>query len=166
MDEVSKYRLTGAFIWLGLLVVIVPIWFSQPVGFKPEGYQVVQQTAERPLVEHAYVLPGKASQPEIKSSAVQPQSKDSVVAKQVSGSSQKASQSQWIVRIIAYKNIKDANDLLGRLESDFEVNIKTFEASGMHSVRTGPYFSKAKAEQDRQKLDKMLHTKSEVAQFK
>ncbi len=25
-----KFRLTGAAIWLGLLVIIVPIWYSNP----------------------------------------------------------------------------------------------------------------------------------------
>ncbi len=33
--QVSKYRLTGAFVWLGLLVIIVPIWYSNPVNFDP-----------------------------------------------------------------------------------------------------------------------------------
>ena len=176
MDEISKFRITGAVIWLILLVVVIPVWFSQPVGFKPEGYQLEKVSAERPLVDHAYVLPGqpvpKAPEPvkvsrEVKAKQAKPVEKiaKSTQSKAERPNKQVASKPQWIVRIIAYKEIKSANDLLGRLEKDYEVSIKTFEKSGFHSVRTGPYFSKAKAEQDRQKLDKMLHTKSEVVQL-
>lgn len=176
MDEISKFRITGAVIWLILLVAVIPVWFSQPVGFKPEGYQLEKVSAERPLVDHAYVLPGqsvpKAPEP-VKVSrggVVETVKPAKELVKTVESSVEKpkkqvASKPQWIVRIIAYKEIKNANDLLGRLEKDYEVSIKTFEKSGFHSVRAGPYFSKAKAEQDRQKLDKMLHTKSEVVQL-
>jgi cell division septation protein DedD len=72
---------------------------------------------------------------------------------------------QWLVRITAYKDITAANDLLGRLESNYPVWIKEFKKSGTYSVRTGPYLSKAKAEQDKRKLDKMLRTNAEVVQL-
>ncbi|GKT12221.1 MAG: DedD protein [Thiomicrorhabdus sp.] len=191
MDEVSKHRLTGAAVWLMLLVIIVPVWFSQPINFQPAGYVNKTVTAERPLVDHAYVLPESA----VKSKVVpatkpktdkQPSPRivkkvvekkvvaKSVVQKSVAKvteakaipKSKPVTKTRWIVRIIAYRDIKNANNLLGRLESRYEVYIKTFEKSGIHSVRTGPYISKAKAEQDKKKLDKMLHTKSEVVQFK
>ncbi len=42
MDEVSKHRLTGALIWLTLLVVLVPVWFGEPVHFDPENYSLSQ----------------------------------------------------------------------------------------------------------------------------
>ena len=35
----------------------------------------------------------------------------------------------------------------------------------MYSVRTGPYLSQAKADKDKEKLDKMLHTNGEVVQL-
>ncbi len=160
MDEVSKHRLTGALIWLTLLVVLVPVWFGEPVHFDPESYSLSQPVVEeRPLVGMAYRSSEKVSGEEV---AI-----NKVMAKKTSGESreQSAQKPQWIVRIIAYKEMKSANDLLGRLESDFDVSIKTFEATGMHSVRAGPYLSKAKAEQDKQKLDKMLHIQSEIVRL-
>ncbi len=33
MDEVTKYRMTGAIIWLTLLILIVPSWYSHPVDY-------------------------------------------------------------------------------------------------------------------------------------
>ncbi|MCF6254595.1 MAG: SPOR domain-containing protein [Thiomicrorhabdus sp.] len=163
MDEVSKYRLTGAVIWLMLLVFLVPVWFGEPVHFKPEGYIPPEKTVERPMVQPVMAsLEGK-SLPVVggveQANLVKESKKELAEATQIA-------QKQWIVRIIAYKNIQDANALLGRLEVDYDVMIKTFEKSGMHSVRVGPYFSKVKAEQAKQKLDKMLHTQAEVVQLK
>ena len=197
MDEVSKYRLTGAFLWLLLLVILVPSWYGSPVNFQPAGHQEINTKGERPLVEHIYELPVQTvqNQAEVKSNPVannqlsgrsdplieshtsvqssvvksMPVSADIMVEKKsVTNDSKKMSQStslQWIVRITAYKDIKKANHLLGRLESNYEVSIKEFKASGTYSVRAGPYLSKAKAEQDKQKLDKMLRTNAEVVQL-
>lgn len=57
-DEVVpvKFRLTGAAIWLGLLVIIVPIWYSNPVNFSPADSEESQST-EKVLVEQPFVLP-------------------------------------------------------------------------------------------------------------
>ena len=62
MDEVSKFRLTGAVIWLGLLVVIVPIWYSNPVNFSPDSEQKVDSNHAQPLVYQAYLLPNKSKE--------------------------------------------------------------------------------------------------------
>jgi len=186
MDEQGKNRLTGAVIWLGLLVIVVPIWFSDPVNFKPSGQVENEITAERPLVSQAYIVPESAVKarptPEVDTKAAEANEQKVSQSKQKQDSSESSKQvvlktkpvettkvkekPRWIVRIIAYRDIRSANDLLGRLEKDYEVYIKSFEVSGVHSVRAGPYFSKAKAEQDRRKLDKMLHAKSEVVQLK
>ncbi len=163
MDEVSKYRLIGAIIWLVLLVVFVPLWFGEPVHFKPDYYVSSDKLAEHRLMKPMGDQPKVVLEPVVGSSE-QIKTTESVLQKEAK--LEKSSKKQWIVRIIAYKNIKDANELLGRLEMDYEVMIKSFEKSGMHSVRVGPYFSKAKAEQARQKLDKMLHTQAEVVQLK
>lgn len=185
MDDVTKYRLTGALIWLTLLVIVVPSWYSNPVNFKHEGYQNDLLKAERPLVENVYELP-MANDNRQKTAVVTPQPTrvdDSTeiseqqsperyqikqdVANATDDSSKKTNKSAptWIVRVIAYADIRDANNLLGRLETEYNVSIKAFEKSGTFSVRTGPYNSRAKAEQDQRKLDKMLHTKSEVVQL-
>lgn len=185
MDDLSKYRLTGAFLWLLLLVILVPSWYGNPVNFHPDGHQSIITKGERPLVEHIYELPVQAAQKqaEVQSHPMvnsQATDKDVIVEsiqapqnrmtdnKSVSNDSKKREQStslQWIVRITAYKDIKKANELLGRLDSNYAVWIKEFKKSGTYSVRTGPYLSKAKAEQDKQKLDKMLRTNAEVVQL-
>lgn len=144
MDEVSKYRLTGAIIWLLLLVIFVPIWFGEPVDFKPEGSVPVQQVVERPLIKPETTVALKQSDAQVESKKVV---------------------NRWIVRVAAYKEIKTANDILGRLDGQYDVAIKTFEKMGMHSVRVGPYFSRAKAEQAKQEIDKRLYTQSEVVQL-
>jgi len=144
MDEVSKYRLTGAIIWLVLLVVVVPVWFGEPVEFKPnEGEISIQKTVERPLIKPVIDLPEEESEKIVQQKVVK----------------------QWLVRVVAYKDIKAANDVLGRLDGLYDVTIKTFEKTGMHSVRVGPFFSKAKAEQAKQNIDKRLYTQSEVVQL-
>ncbi|VAW47115.1 hypothetical protein MNBD_GAMMA04-1524 [hydrothermal vent metagenome] len=163
MDEVSKFRLTGAIIWLVLLVVLSPIWFGEPVHFKPDHYVLPDKSAERPLLKRVGEPLEGASHPVV---GLPEQKIATKNVRQEEVKVDKSPKKQWIVRIIAYKNMKDANGLLGRLEMDYEVMIKSFENSGMHSVRVGPYFSKAKAEQARQKLDKMLHTQAEVVQLK
>lgn len=197
MDDLSKYRLTGAFLWLLLLVILVPSWYGDPVNFQPPGHQSIVAKGERPLVEHIYELPVQAvqNQDEVQSRPLvngqlgekhdtllksQTANKHPVVKpiqvsqdimtknKSISNDSKKMDQStslQWIVRITAYKDIKKANELLGRLESNYEVSIKEFKKSGTYSVRTGPYPSKVKAEQDKRKLDKMLRTNAEVVQL-
>ncbi|WP_019555912.1 SPOR domain-containing protein [Thiomicrorhabdus arctica] len=185
MDDLSKYRITGAFLWLLVLVILVPSWYGNPVNFHPDGHQSVVTKGERPLVEHIYELPVQAAQKqaEIQSSPVansQTTDKDAVVKSIKESKStvvdnplvsndpkkmEQASSPQWIVRITAYTEIKKANDLRGRLESDYAVWIKEFKKSGTYSVRTGPYLSKVKAEQDKQKLDKMLRTNAEVVQL-
>lgn len=34
MDELTKYRITGAVIWLALLVILVPSWYANPVDYE------------------------------------------------------------------------------------------------------------------------------------
>lgn len=197
MDELSKYRLTGAIIWLVMLVIAVPIWFGEPVGFKPDGTVTQPIVSERPLVEHAFVLPETKKPVQPKEPVVDQKVIEKVIEKvavkpTVASAGEKTvttkvqpvsvaekiqpvkssvkpeveqTEQKWIVRIIAYKKIESANDLLGRLEDDFEITIKSYDNRGVHSVRAGPYISKVKAEQAKRKLDKMLRTNSEVVKY-
>lgn len=59
MDDVSRFRITGAIIWLLLLIVIVPTWYSNPVNFKPESERPTDAKSDSPVVYQAYVLPTK-----------------------------------------------------------------------------------------------------------
>lgn len=34
MDELTKYRITGAVIWLALLIILVPSWYANPVDYE------------------------------------------------------------------------------------------------------------------------------------
>lgn len=192
MDLVSKYRIVGAAIWLGLLVIIVPNWYSAPVNFEPEGLQKTEVKSTLPIIDHAYRLPNNSEQPQTngqlqfqnvpplkefyKSEPVNSKvdfnqntaeeiqlHKEIEAADKVSGNTKY--KGQWIVRLQAFKDIKAANNLLGRLDSSYDVYIKYFEKTKMYSVRTGPYLSKAKAAKDKVELDKMLRTKSEVVQL-
>ena len=191
MDLISKYRLIGASIWLGLLVLIVPQWYSSPVHFVPEGAVQVAEKNSLPIVEHAYRLPDNSEKPLTNGQQSHLQSESSAerhekisteqmkikpvvenkpkIQKLINKSDEIASndkfKGQWIVRLLAFKDIKEANDLLGRLDGDYDVYIKFFEKTQMYSVRTGPYLSKAKADKDKVKLDKILHTNGEVVQL-
>lgn len=62
MDDVGKFRLTGAVIWLALLVLIVPAWYSNPVNFSPESERGSTTTSNKLVVYQAYTLPSKAAQ--------------------------------------------------------------------------------------------------------
>lgn len=59
MDEVSKYQLIGAAIWLGLLILIVPSWYNNPVNFSPDSEQGAKGQANKLVVYQAYTLPTK-----------------------------------------------------------------------------------------------------------
>ena len=194
MDLVSKYRLIGASVWLFLLVLIVPQWYSHPVNFVPDGKVKVEPKSTLPIIEHAYRLPDSNDEPltdgqtshkeQLNNKSFQdnkaPVSEESVlnsksesdfqnmqeiIKKANNIASSEKYKGQWIVRLLAFEDIKAANDLLGRLEPNFKVYIKYYEKTKMYSVRTGPYLSQAKADKDKEKLDKMLHTNGEVVQL-
>jgi len=189
MDSVSKNRLIGASVWLFLLVLIVPQWYSDPVNFVPDGKVQVQSKSTLPMVDHAYRLPTDGEEPltdgqtlhrELKTGSgvdVSAQKHANSVAvselKQQQKIIQKAEaiasdeqyKGQWIVRLLAFDDINQAKELVGRLKTEYKVYIKFYEKTQMYSVRTGPYLSKAKADIDKVKLDKILHTNGEVVQL-
>jgi Uncharacterized protein conserved in bacteria len=86
------------------------------------------------------------------------------VAKQ--SSAQNVVKGQWLVKVASYKELKEANELLGRLDRDYPVWIKEFTKSKTYSVRTGPYASRDEAQRDKQKIDKAFHTQAIVVQVK
>lgn len=182
MDEVSKYRIIGATIWLGLLVLIVPTWYSNPVNFQPTGHLVTTVEATRPIVDHAYTITAKdhnIEEPQRNAalpteSVAKPTSPEvEVVAETVDSSILTAghapsskvkppAKTQWIVRIAAFPAQSEAKKLESRLKANYAVSVKHFEKSKVYSVRAGPYDSKAKAQAEQVKLDKLLGTQSQV----
>lgn len=182
MDLVSKYRLIGAAIWLLALVLVVPAWYNNPVNFSPEGEMVSEEVSTLPVVDHAYRLPIANEKPLTDGQAEYLASIDQTASKKVNTGAiepvevirpayiDKVSgdlkySSQWIVRLQAFNNIKQANELADKVEANYDVYIKYFEKTRVYSVRTGPYLSQSKAEKDREKLDKMLRTNGEVVQL-
>ena len=187
MDLHTKQRLVGAAIWLLLLVIVVPGWYSNPVNFSPDGEVEKETVSTLPVVEHAYRLPVSGEKPLTNGQSKRLQETnaeniasiektDSVAASetvveiikpqfsdQVSG--QQQYEGQWIVRLQAFNNIKQANELASKIEEDYPVYIKYFEKTRVYSVRTGPYISQSKAEKAKQKLDKILRTNGEVRQL-
>ncbi|WP_028486896.1 SPOR domain-containing protein [Thiomicrorhabdus chilensis] len=185
MDEVSKFRLIGAAIWLSLLILIVPGWYSNPVNFQPEGARSDTVEQSVPLVQQAYVLPGKGREEKAAEPIQSPQA--SAVAPAVKTESEQAEgmatiekgqqaaavqsgesepKSQWLLKVAAYKKLSNANKVLGMLDRDYEVWIKEFPVSKTFSVRTGPYDSREAALRDKQKIDRALHTQSQIVQVK
>ena len=59
---VSRNRLIGSVVWLLLLVIVVPTWYSHPVDFHPSNTLNAPQPAT-PVVSHAFVLPKDAVVP-------------------------------------------------------------------------------------------------------
>lgn len=196
MDVVSKNRLIGAIIWLGLLVLVVPQWYSEPVNFVPDGRVTVEPKNTMPIVDHAYRIPNSTDKPLTNGQQSNVDSQNVIsnpsletikttesmladkkdfadnhanIQKLINKSdeidSNKQYQGQWIVRLLAFSDIREANELLGRLDVEYDVYIKYYEKTKMYSVRTGPYISKVKADKDKLKLDKMLHTNGEVVQL-
>lgn len=189
MDEISKFRLTGAVIWLALLVIIVPGWYSNPVNFQPEGEQSIEQNFDQPLVQQAYVLPTADDQidPVAEKNTLTQADKNvsnpsdqNQVKPVVSSVPEKSAKStapapvkqneknsgQWLLKVAAFKDIRQANRVLGELDRNYKVWIKEFPKSGTFSVRTGPYDNLADAERDKQKIDKALHTQSQIVRLK
>lgn len=183
MDEVSKFRLIGAAIWLSLLILIVPGWYSNPVNFQPEGSLTASAEEAAPLVQQAYVLPGKAREEKKAEPSESPQastvtpvvkteqareaaSTDKIQQEDAIQSSESEPKSQWLLKVAAYKKLSNANKVLGMLDREYEVWIKEFPVSKTFSVRTGPYDSREAALRDKQKIDRALHTQSQIVQVK
>ena len=63
MDLISKYRLIGASIWLGLLIIVVPSWYNDPVNFQPDGIELQHNKSTLPVIEQPFRLPSIAVTP-------------------------------------------------------------------------------------------------------
>lgn len=194
MDIQTKQRLVGASIWLLALIIIVPTWYSNPVNFSPEGVSEVKVKSTLPVVEHAYRLPPsqagsqtiynqaqpltdgqkaqQAKQLEQENISPAPEQNPKQVVEELIDdafidrfSNRESYEGQWIVRMQAFNNIKQANELARKIKDNYPVYIKYFEKTRVYSVRTGPYISQSKAEKAKQKLDKILRIDGKVRQL-
>ncbi len=185
-----KYRLTGTGVWLLLLIIVVPFWYNNPVNFKPDGVVDVEDSSQ-PVVKKAYLISDDVkaySTPRpvasVKSDNIKPdvakKSQGKLTVKPIerriekvavklltseSNSNALAAKPSWIIRLIAYKEKVDAEDMYQRLKYDYEAYIKFFPKSKYYSVRVGPYFSKDKALKDQKRLNSGLHIQSELVKI-
>ncbi|WP_033422860.1 SPOR domain-containing protein [Hydrogenovibrio halophilus] len=160
-QEAFKNRLVGAILWLGLLVLIVPQWYANPVAFDPQAPWPVKAEADTGKTRHpvAHTLPEGRSD-----KAAGADSNRSAQSAEEGGQAQ-ASSAQWILRLVAYRSQERARKLAGELEYDYQVFIKHFPESDYYSVRSGPYQSREQAEKDQKKLDQMLDIESQLVEI-
>lgn len=172
------YRLTGAIIWLGIMVVVVPSWYNNPVQFDPD--KAMKPTETSVLVEAPLLLPEvatarlpaeqRAAQEPSASMQVEPAkpeeaasiSPKSDVKSSDSITQESTAEKTWIIRLVAYRQKEMAEALQQRLKYDYAAYIKYFPKSHYYSVRIGPYSSKERAVKDQKRLDQLLRVKSEL----
>lgn len=182
-----KYRLTGALFWLGLMVIIVPSWYSHPVQFDPDQ-STTQSDPPTVLIEKPFALPSKppsvASKTEVVKSPSHPtdkpaDSRDSqpkkisqtqleAAPKKQAPSTQSASSTQsdesknvnWVVQLVAYKTEAMAVALKERLKYDYDAFVKFFPKNGYYSVRIGPYQDQTLALKHQARLNELLRIDS------
>lgn len=51
MDELTKFRITGAVIWLALLIILVPSWYANPVDYEKAQPWLYSSSNDVPSVE-------------------------------------------------------------------------------------------------------------------
>ncbi len=184
-----KYRLTGAFFWLGLMVIIVPTWYSHPVNFDPDQ-AVNEPESQSVLIEKPFALPAKKTdqspasqvmqtakesdvpvkkvetpQPEKSSSKKEDSQtvKDSTRAKTTlpkSAAPAEAQKANWVIQLVAYRTEATANALKERLKYDYDAFVKFFPKNGYYSVRVGPYQDQSIALKDQARLNQLLRIES------
>lgn len=154
-----RNRLTGAIFWMLLLIIIVPVWYSNPVNFQPEGF-VEEELEVKNVVNKVFKIPehdqikNKKSLTKIKQvKKVEPKNK------------LKDNPPSWIIKIIAYKDKQKALDLQKNLKNDFETKIKFFPSSKYYSLRSGPYLKQEEALKDQKKINKLLRVESIITKL-
>jgi DedD protein len=172
----TKNRITGAIIWLAALVIIVPIWYNNPVNFVPEGTESSAATSEE-IVQKAYKLskdnqqqPSDAASANVSkqiskppvSAVVQLDTKEKPVTKTERVPTKKVA---WTIGVAAFEDKTDAEALMQRLKYDYDAYIKYFPKNKYYSVRIGPYADKSEAMKEKDKLDNVLRTDSKLVKI-
>lgn len=152
-----KHRLTGAGVWLLLLVIIVPTWYANPVEFDPEGIQ--ENIVAGKIVTKAYKLSGE------KNLVLSAEDNMAAVKNKKLLEIKSEKQSNWLVKIAAYKIKQKAEEINDRLRYSYKSYIKYFPKSQYYSLRVGPYEDKEEALKDQQKLNKLLHIKTNLVKM-
>lgn len=186
-----KYRLTGAIVWLTMLVILVPSWYNNPVKFDPDLKEVPSESVV--LIESPMLLPeqedkksfvndkaslesasGKvastvsetAKNEKISESAHATSTSVEIVKQNITEKTQSSVTYQWVIRLVAYRQQSMAEALRQRLHYDYDAYVKFFPKSNYYSVRIGPYSSKEMAQKDQARLDELLRIQSELVKVK
>lgn len=192
MDEITKYRITGAAIWLLLLIILVPSWYSNPVEDPsqkswaktvayadeiddllleeaPVNKEVVKELAEQPIKQ---VAAPEVVKEEAKQEIITPQVVEKPIEKPVAKSVEQPKPAkpseEWQIRVATYKSLQTAKNTLALLEDRYQVTIGDFSAGDkkMFTVRVGPYPTKEQAMKVKQDLDIELRTDSAIIKIR
>lgn len=171
MDEVTKYRLTGAAFWLGLLIIFVPSWYSNPVEEVMEKLGMSKiEVVEDDLVLDQEALESLQKQP-IKSQAKLQNQQTSQATTPTYGQKTpvalppklevapevvetppqvgvvKLDEPRWYIQVATLSSQERANAILVELEGNYQVTIRDFSAQGAkrYAVRIGPFSSELAA---------------------
>ena len=192
VDDVTKFRLIGAMIWLGLLIIIVPGWYANPVNFLPDTQRSIAPHSTAPVVYQTYRLPHKTTgdhtlrkadqnaatqtlskplvaQADLQKQTPLPTPQSTSVFPEVSSvlvMQPEVKAGQWLLMIYASKERNDALKVGRLLQGQYSVWIKEFPNSNTFSVRTGPYATRDLAEKDKTKIDRAIRTQSKIVQVK
>ncbi|MBO1923499.1 SPOR domain-containing protein [Thiomicrorhabdus sp. 6S3-12] len=184
-EDVIKYRLVGALVWILLLLLFVPGWYADPV---PQGVQSVSSDkGAEPIAITAYHLP-EGVQPDavkqeilvgarerhlqeiqqreqrLQESKAQTQVQQAVATKRTSDTESPSIDRQYMVRLITFFEIEKADQFVKRAKKHgYKVVLKEFNVSKngknqiVYQARTENYNSLDKALKAKQNLDKIFH---------
>ncbi|WP_044407449.1 SPOR domain-containing protein [Thiomicrospira microaerophila] len=143
MDELTKYRMTGAIVWLGLLVIIVPSWYGSPVDYvQKQNLFTIESVAQSANLPDAF-LPAKLT---ADTSSVPAPDKSMPTVSSVTPHIEAPAKSveplgQWWVRLASYSNTQSASRLVDQLANRYQATIGDFSTQDrrIYSVRIGPF---------------------------
>ena len=182
MDEQTRNQLTGAVVWFLGLIVLVGHWYNHPVDFQPGG-AAPEKTTDKPIVDKPMVVrlptvPPKTLPQQAPEAARQPQSAPAAPTPKVmpaqqpqaSTPSAKPAQDRWLVKVAAYFNAREANNLVAALnEAGYDATYKVFKnrkGQTVYSVRVGPYASREAALAAKRRIDKRWRANSLIERVK
>ena len=161
MDELTKYRITGAVIWLGLLIIFVPGWYASPVDFSAgkDVFSVKGLTADEKTIQSQAIQALNPTQDKKPAqSPVKSETNNVKVAPPASVTEERqiSTSGQWLVRVASYGNIQSAHRVVNQLENRYKVTIGDFsnEERRLYSVRVGPFDNLAEAQRAKAELDR------------
>jgi len=173
MDELTKNRLTGAMVWLGLLIWLVPQWYSNPVNYSSLAGGVKSAVVNLDELGVNVALPkGTQDSKEVDTTDKVIDSDrninrdDSSEVKEVVTEANSTSSSLTLLELKEITEpgfyVRLISDLEKRLVAQYDVSIGSFTTSAgkFYTVRVGPYLSLEEASLAKTVLDRELRIES------